>query len=53
MHRTLAIAWVSYNSLSGKASAKQVDRVLRQFDVDTLRRLLAERGITVADGGVR
>ena len=46
-HMDLARAWVRYNSLSGRASEKQVSRVMQQLTVADLRRMLAERGVEV------
>jgi hypothetical protein len=51
-HEALAMAWAMYNSRSGKASAKQVQKIMRQLSVADLTRMLAERGInTCADCG--
>jgi hypothetical protein len=44
----LATLWAAYNSLSGKASPKQVERICKQFRLQeaTLARMLNERGIS-------
>lgn len=46
-HVALATAWARYNSLSGRATAKQVARILGHCTIDELARMLAARGITV------
>lgn len=46
-HQALAIAWVRYNSRSGRASAAQTIRVQRQLSISDLERMLGERGIEV------
>ena len=46
-HDALATAWAAYNSLTGKATPKQVARIKQQLDAETLERMLAERGLRV------
>lgn len=46
-HQSLAIRWAQYNSRSGRASASQVVRIMRQLSVADLTRMLAERGVRV------
>lgn len=42
-HMLLAAAWVRYNSRNGKATEKQVLKVMERQSADVLRRMLAER----------
>lgn len=46
-HRTLATRWAAYNSASGRASTKQVDRIIQQLSHMDLIRMLAERNVSV------
>ncbi len=46
-HQALAMAWVRYNSRSGRTTEKQEMRVMRQLSVSDLERMLAERGVVV------
>ena len=48
-HLRLAALWAAYNSLSGRASSKQTDKVARQLSVDDLTRMLIERRISLPD----
>jgi hypothetical protein len=49
-HSELASLWVSYNSVSGKASQKRIDAVMKQLDVETLTRMLTERNVITLEG---
>ena len=42
-HQALAMAWVRYNSRSGKVSESQTVKVMRQLSTAELERMLAER----------
>lgn len=46
-HHLLAAAWVRYHSLSGRASENQIAKVMRQLDVESLRRMTSARRIHV------
>jgi hypothetical protein len=48
-HQSLAMAWVRYNSRSGKVSEAQTVKVMRQLSVSDLERMLAERNALPAD----
>lgn len=47
-HYAQAAAWVRYNSRTGKATEKQILKVMRQLSPSDLTRMLAERGIVAA-----
>lgn len=42
-HMLLATAWVRYNSPTGKATERQVSRVMQRQPADTLRVMLEKR----------
>jgi len=46
-HQALAMAWARYNSASGRATATQTTRIMRQLSADVLERMLRERGVEV------
>jgi hypothetical protein len=46
-HQSLAMAWARWNSRSGRATATQTSRIMRQLSADVLERMLAERGVVV------
>lgn len=46
-HQALAFAWCSYNSATGKVSDARLVKTMERLSVETLTRMLAERGITV------
>lgn len=51
-HQALAMAWVRYNSRTGRVSDAQTVKVMRQLSVADLTRMLAERNALPADHSV-
>jgi hypothetical protein len=46
-HQALAMAWARWNSATGRATATQTTRIMRQLSADVLARMLRERGVEV------
>ena len=46
-HQALAMAWARYNSRSGRATAAQTSRIMRQLTVADLERMLTERNVKI------